>query len=177
MISVIAVSSATICCIQAVENDLVFFTQVSYPPVQQRLPGNTSLTLLNSHIPVSVPSTQSELPYLSTQADFASPASLSHSQLPQIPVSHQPPAPTHAWAQHTAAPPNVVPRPPRPRPSSAGTRRGSGDRVGVAANSPTSSPLPPRRGKYQCWWGIVIPPNDIIIRLCLVTDIVCEMFF
>ncbi|XP_071840349.1 forkhead-associated domain-containing protein 1-like isoform X2 [Apostichopus japonicus] len=121
--------------------------QVSYPPVQQRLPGHTSLTLLNSHIPVSAASTQSEFPYLGNQTDFITSAPLSQSQLPQISSLSQqqhPPVPSHAWVQHSTGS-NVKPHPPRPRPSSAGTRRGSGDRVGVAANSPSNSPLPTRR--------------------------------
>lgn len=121
--------------------------QVSYPPVQQRPPGSTSLTLLNSHIPVSAPSSYSELPYLNSLVDH-SPVSPTYAQLPHISSLNTPPNQpvSNAWTSQTVGS-NVMPRPPRPRPSSAGTRRGSGDRTGptISTNSPTSSPLPPRR--------------------------------
>ena len=74
------------------------------------------------------------------------------SQLPIIPAPqpiHPTGGATTAWSTNAAPNPsaaNVVPRPPRPRPSSAGTRRGSGSTNGVANSSPSNSPLPTRRG-------------------------------
>ena len=106
---------------------------------------------------------QSQLPYLASQGGGdASFAQGQQSMLPSLGMDQGVAAPpTSAWTtqQQTTitgggmagggtAGGGVIPRPPRARPSSAGTRRGSGSGpVHIASQSPTNSPLPPRRGK------------------------------
>ncbi|XP_022090335.1 forkhead-associated domain-containing protein 1-like isoform X2 [Acanthaster planci] len=137
------------------ELDVEDAPQVTYPPVQQRPAWSAPLQVINTHIPISGPTQQQQqqqLPHLASVTDSAYPAggSGNPSQLPLI--SAAPPAstlPQSAWATPSVATPSttanvVVPRPPRPRPSSAGTRRGSGGSP-VIGGSPTNSPLPPRR--------------------------------
>ncbi|XP_033104627.1 forkhead-associated domain-containing protein 1-like isoform X2 [Anneissia japonica] len=127
--------------------------QVSCPPVQQHAAWNSQLTMINHEVPLS---SQESLPHLSSYSTIDSKAG-SQSQLPVISAAYSVPgvsSPTSsAWQSTTPWPPtsqpvnvNMAPRPPKPRPSSAGTRRGSVGGVNVITQaSPTNSPLPPRR--------------------------------
>ncbi|XP_038074636.1 forkhead-associated domain-containing protein 1-like isoform X3 [Patiria miniata] len=127
------------------ELDVEDAPQVSYPPVQQRPAWSSPLQVINTRIPITGTQQQQQLPHLANLTDSAYPAGSGQSQLPLIPTA--PPAATQSqstWATPTTTANVVIPRPPRPRPSSAGTRRGSSGSP-IVNNSPTNSPLPPRR--------------------------------
>ncbi|XP_071805645.1 forkhead-associated domain-containing protein 1-like isoform X1 [Asterias amurensis] len=128
------------------ELDVEDAPMVSYPPVQQRPAWGTPLRVINDHVPITGPTQQQQLPHLANNTDSAYPAGLSQSQLPMIstaPPSTNQPSTWTSTVQPTAT--VVIPRPPRPRPSSAGNRRGSGGNAMVSNNSPSGSPGPPRR--------------------------------
>ncbi|XP_071476887.1 forkhead-associated domain-containing protein 1-like [Diadema antillarum] len=136
--------------------------QVSYPPVPGRTTSGSGMKVVQESIPVSDGS-QHQLPYLATIA--GGDAAYNQTQQSLLPsLSGSPGAPT-AWGTQQGpggglpSGAGVVPRPPRARPTSAGARRGSGSGPGtggtvhISSQSPTNSPLPPRRAVTGGWVG------------------------
>nr|XP_054768394.1 forkhead-associated domain-containing protein 1-like [Lytechinus pictus] len=133
--------------------------QVSYPPVGNRGVASAPMKMMQETAPITDYS-PAQLPYLNNQAGGdATYNQHQQSTLPSLGGGSSAAPPPSAWG----TPPTgvsgggVIPRPPRARPSSAGTRRGSGSGPGtgggvhITSQSPTNSPLPPRRAVTGGW--------------------------